>query len=130
MDNNSEALQFGYGIFETMLIKKGELVYFDEHFKRASDALLYLDMKKIDHEILLAETKKYIEENEIVDGVLKICFYLNNGNTETVFYNRKNPYTHEDYMDGFKLCLSEIMRHSSNPIYKIKSTNFRRGNGF
>lgn len=124
MDNNSEALQFGYGIFETILIRNGELVYFSEHFSRASVALLYLGMKTISKEKLLADTNKYIEENDIVDGVLKICFYLNNGCTEIVFYNRKNPYTDKDYMNGFKLCLSEIKRHSENPIYSIKSTNF------
>ncbi len=118
----SEGLLFGYGAFETILVKNNIAIDFDSHYNRLKSTLDYLDMSLISKEDLLKEAEKHILDKKL--SVLKISCHKNKDKTEILYTSRAFVYTKADYESGYRLGLSTIKRHSDNPIYKIKSTNF------
>lgn len=124
IDVNSEGLQYGYGVFETILVKNNTLIYFSDHYKRLKESLKYLEIHfdKTENE-LRDMAKKFIGDNN-KKSVLKISCHKNSDEVEIVFSKRDFPYSENVYNKGYDLVISNNKRHSLNPIYKIKSTNF------
>lgn len=124
IDVSSEGLQYGYGAFETILVKNSVVYDFDAHFNRLQSAMVYLNMDfKVQMEELYISAREYLEKEERINGVLKISCFLNKNKTEIVFTSRDFPYSDKCYDDGYKICTSKIKRHSDNPIHMIKSNN-------
>ncbi len=127
MDNlinvSSEGLLFGYGAFETILVKDNIAIDFNSHYNRLKTAMDILDMEfSISKETLLKEAFSHVKNSKL--SVLKISCHKDKSKTRIVYSTRDFPYSKEIYDRGYKLKLSNIKRHSENPIYKIKSTNF------
>lgn len=67
------ALLFGYGIFETILIKNSWPIFWEEHLERLEKSCNELGLyMKYNRETLLDGALSLIKINEIVDGILRL----------------------------------------------------------
>ena len=72
--NFDEAYQFGLGVYETIAVEKGELIFFEEHIQRMENALSVVGLRdaispsEYSEEII----KKYVRNEDIDIGVVKI----------------------------------------------------------
>ncbi len=121
----SQAFMFGYGLFETMKVLKGKILFLDEHLERLNKGCKTLKLE-------LNEKKSKIKENcykllklsEIENGVLKILYAKGNDENYLLLTTRQNSYTKEDYKRGFKLMISEYKRNQNSLLTFIKSNNY------
>lgn len=125
---NDDAFNYGYGIFETVLIKKGEPIFFEDHFNRIKQ-----DASQINLNFDYAYEDVYKWVKTLIDSCncqscekigLKIILYKAHGMTDIVVKMREYSYVEEDYKKGYTLGVSEYRRHSTNPIYRMKSMNY------
>lgn len=112
-----EGYMFGIGAFETILIKDSKAVFIDDHLKRLRDSL---DLLCIENDIAKSDVLSYISERKIENGILKIMVSKEN----IILSFRDNQYTKEDYLRGFKLCVSEVLRNETSKLTYIKSFNY------
>ena len=122
MNNNlkitaDEGYWFGLGAFETILVYKNKAVFIEEHLDRLKNAVFYLNIvqEPIDQWIdkRKKEIEKYISENPMENGVLKLTVSKEN----ITITSRKNTYTTEQYEKGFELEYSNIRRNENFPFY-------------
>ena len=112
-----EGYMFGIGAFETILIKDSKAIFIEEHLKRLKDSLEILGIK---NEIAKSDVLLYINDRKIENGILKIMASKDN----TILSFRYNKYTKEDYIRGFKLCVSDVLRNETSKLTYIKSFNY------
>lgn len=108
---------YGIGAFETILVMNGKPLFINEHMERLIMALEYLEIKK---RVTSDEILKFIQLNEIVEGVLKIAVSEQNIHYTT----RKNTYTANMYKNGFKLALCDFQRNETSPLTYHKTLNY------
>lgn len=108
---------YGYGVFETILIREGLPVLIEQHLERMNKALKKLDIHK---EITLDQVEYAIAMLGLYNVALKI-----NVSEANVLYSRRSiAYTQEQYSEGAKLCVSKVYRNPSSPTVNIKSMNY------
>ncbi|WP_294344869.1 aminotransferase class IV [uncultured Clostridium sp.] len=112
-----EGYMFGIGAFETIFIKDSKAIFIEEHLKRLKDSLEILGIK---NEIAKSDVLLYINDRKIENGILKIMASKDN----TILSFRDNKYTKEDYIRGFKLCVSDVLRNETSKLTYIKSFNY------
>jgi branched-subunit amino acid aminotransferase/4-amino-4-deoxychorismate lyase len=121
----SEGLLYGYGIFETLLIKKGKPVYLEEHYERMIKGS---DQLKINFEMSLSKFKFYInlylKKNSLSDCVLRITVLKNKDKYDILVTHRDITYKALHYREGFKVEISEFKRNSHSILTNVKSTNY------
>ncbi len=119
--NFDEGYQFGLGVYETIAVEKGELIFFKEHIQRMENALSVVGLRdaispsEYSEEII----KKYVRNEDIDIGVVKISISEEN----VILTKRENQYTDENYENGYRVGISKIMRNESSPFTYIKSLN-------
>ena len=120
--NFDEGYQFGLGVYETIAVEKGELIFFEEHIQRMENALSVVGLRdaispsEYSEEII----KKYVRNEDIDIGVVKISISEEN----VILTKRENQYTDENYEEGYRVGISKIMRYESSPFTYIKSLNW------
>lgn len=108
---------YGYGVFETILIREGQAVFLEEHLERLAEALKTLDIKKT----VTSEDVEYaIAALRVFNGALKV----NVSEDNVIFTVRSLSYTSEQYRDGATLCQSYVYRNPTSPTVGIKSMNY------
>lgn len=121
----SQAFMFGYGLFETLKVVDGEILFFSEHInrlRRGTDILkLKLNWKCDD---IFSDCKRLIELNKVVDGVLKLTFAKHDTEDYLFLTTRENSYKSEDYKRGFKMMFSEFRRNKHSLLVSVKSNNY------
>ncbi len=123
MNKTSKSLNYGIGLFETMAVVQGHIQYLNRHLERLFDSM---DALSVSYEITVDTLKKdlesYVEEHTLTHCGLKVVI----GDTTPVYTitHRNIPYDISDYEKGMALSISEIRRHSSNPLLGHKSTNY------
>ena len=129
MNNNlkitaDEGYWFGLGAFETIWVYKNKAVFIEEHLDRLKNAVFYLNIvqEPIDQWIdkQKKEIEKYISENPMENGVLKLTVSKEN----ITITSRKNTYTTEQYEKGFELEYSNIRRNETSPFTYMKTLNY------
>ncbi|MBF8984631.1 aminotransferase class IV [Lutibacter sp. B2] len=122
---NSEGFQYGYGLFETIKICNGKLLFFDEHIQRLKNGCTSLNIPiKENFCFLKYYSKDLILANNIKYGALKILYTKNKDKYDFYLYTRNNPYTKELYHKGFYVCFSEIKKNPHTPLTYVKSANY------
>jgi len=123
MNKTSKSLNYGIGLFETMAVVQGHIQYLDRHLERLFDSM---DALGVTYEITVDTLKNalesYVEEHTLRHCGIKVVI----GDTTPVYTitHRNIPYDSSDYEKGMALSISEIRRHSSNPLLGHKSTNY------
>jgi len=108
---------YGYGVFETLRVINGNIVFLEEHLSRLNKGLRYLDIKKI---INKQEVKTATEALMCYNGVIKI----NVSEENTVFTTRPMMYSQKQYEEGYRLTLSRVKRNPTSHTVGIKSMNY------
>ncbi len=108
---------YGYGVFETILVKEGIPVLAQYHLERLNEGLKTIGVHKtIAHEDL----GKAISLLQCYNGSVKV----NVSEANTIFSIRQVSYTQEQYQAGAKLTISEVLRNPTSPSVYIKSMNY------
>ena len=110
-----EGLQFGRGVFETLLVDEAPQ-YLPQHLARLSRGMAAL---KLPHDVSAADIRELIATFSIKHCVLKILATERN----LILSTRENPYKEADYRRGIRLQTSAIRRNPSSPATFIKSIN-------
>lgn len=121
----SEAFNFGFSLFETILVRDGRLIIFDRHIERLNRSLELLGIKhRFDSANLKADAEKVIEINNFKNGALKILASKAGEEIRTVITLRDADYSDELYQRGYKLKFSKVRRNQDSILHRIKSANF------
>ena len=118
-NNNIEidsGLFFGRGVFETILVKE-KAIFLDEHIERLNKAINALSLGKA---INKDDVISFINENNIKNKALKIVVTEKN----LVYSTRDIKYKDEDYINGFKVRISEVLRNSTSRVVAFKTLNY------
>ena len=121
----SESFMFGYGLFETLKVLNGKILFLEEHIDRLINGCktLKLPLKDPKKDIEL-DCYKLLELNQVKNGVLKILYSKNKDKEYLLLTTRHNPYTEDNYKSGFKVMFSDIKRNQHSIIAFIKSNNY------
>jgi len=121
---------YGEGVFETFRYKEKLPKYIDYHFERLSKGCEILNIPKITKEDFLFYIEDAVSKSEGEDLYVKIII-LSEGNS----YFPLKPYgknvivitkPYEPIKEEIRLTVSPYKVHSSDPLLKIKSTNYLR----
>lgn len=124
-------LLYGHGVFETMLVSQGKVVFVEEHLQRLFDSL-----KKIKIDIqegpqnLREITGHLVKVNGLVKGSLRLTVTAGDPDSTGKNYNilvsgrHGLRYLPEQYQKGYKVGVSRIRRNQYSPVVYIKSTNY------
>ncbi|MCK8815809.1 aminotransferase class IV [Natroniella sulfidigena] len=115
---SSELAKFGVGLFETMKVIGGRVIFLEEHLDRLYDGLADLEIPiEVSKEELEQEILDYVEGME--DQALRVTVCDEGYN----FSTREIPYQPEDYQRGYKVMLAPLKRGQST-LYQYKTTNY------
>ena len=109
-------LFFGRGVFETILVKE-KAIFLDEHIERLNKSINALSLGKA---INKDDVISFINENNIKNKALKIVVTEKN----LVYATREIKYKDEDYINGFKVRISEVLRNSTSRVVAFKTLNY------
>ena len=115
-----EGYSFGLGLFETILLYKGKLVFLDEHLARINKSITDLELKI--EKLKKDEVFQYLNNNKntLEYEVLKIVLSEKN----RLFLKREYTYTEKDYQKGFSLNISKVRRNESSIFTFHKTLNY------
>ena len=113
---------FGMGVFETIAIEKGKPLFLEWHLERMVQGLSILNIHndKFEEEVNVLKIEKYLMDNPMQHGVLKIMVSEKN----ITFTKRDNNYTKEDYEKGFRLGITDVYRNETSKLTYIKSFHY------
>jgi 4-amino-4-deoxychorismate lyase len=121
----SQGFQFGYGVFETILVSKGIPCFVDMHYERLRAGCSKLGLElKLDIEAMYTQGVKLSEACNISEGRLKlICFRdaAADSSIMTISTYKQEASTIEQ---GLSLGISSIMRNPHSPMCYLKSLNY------
>jgi Branched-chain amino acid aminotransferase/4-amino-4-deoxychorismate lyase len=111
--NLDDGFSFGIGVFETMAVVNGKVIFADRHLQRIQKGLAALEINEP------KELVNYFQEedNEYPNGVKKVAVSADN----IIINYRDNPYTKADYERGFKLEIAKVRRNETSPFTYVKS---------
>lgn len=109
----SKGLKFGYGVFETIGYN-GELMYFDDHMTRLNAALAFLDLPTVVPEHIKEKALEYLKNTD--HNGIRISIYADEP-CEITYETR-----HTLSKSSYKVMYSDIGRHSSDSLLRIKSS--------
>ncbi|HHW43715.1 MAG TPA: aminodeoxychorismate lyase [Desulfotomaculum sp.] len=119
---------YGYGLFETILVRQKRPVLLAEHLNRLKDGSAVLGMTP---PLPLNELPRLVEqtiaENGTVDGALRLTLSAGTapggvpGNL--IISTRPLPYGPRDYRQGFRAGWSSLKRNEYSPLVRLKTLN-------
>lgn len=108
---------YGYGVFETILVREGTAILMAPHLERLNQGLSTLSIRKT---VTSKDVVRAIAMLRCYNGALKV----NVSEAHTVFSIRPANYTADQYKNGARLALSEVYRNPSSPTVYLKSMNY------
>ncbi|WZL72894.1 aminotransferase class IV [Clostridiaceae bacterium 35-E11] len=121
----SEGLQYGYGLFETIKIYKGEMLFIKEHLERFQKGCQVLNIPiHYDINLIRKYCNQLISVNNIDFGALKILYTKNKNIYHLCITTRQSPYIKEKYIKGFALCFAASRKNPYASLTYIKSNNY------
>jgi len=108
---------YGYGLFETILVRAGVGIFIEAHLQRLNKGLHDIGINK---KITVEEVQQSMLLLKCYNGALKI----NVSEKQTIFSVRTIGYTAEHYEHGAKLKLSSVYRNPSSPLVYLKTMNY------
>lgn len=125
IDPLSESLMYGSGIFETINFERDEICFLQDHLERMRSAAQTLRMELcFSDEQIETFLHDLIAAEALAGGVAKINLLSNLKENILMITIRQNPYTAEQYQNGFRLKISEYRRNERSSLVGIKSNNY------
>ena len=114
--NLDEGFAYGLGVFETMAVVNGQVIFAKQHLQRLRKGLATLGIKEQE------DVKAHFEshDDKCINGVKKVIV----SDANIMVNYRENPYTKADYQQGFKLEIAKVRRNETSPFTYIKSLNY------
>lgn len=120
-----DGLLYGYGVFETILLKEKKLIYLEEHYNRLIKAVERLKINMdLSFEKLSLYFNLYTEKNSLENSILRVTILKNRDSFDILITHRENKYKSSKYREGFKIEISEFKRNPHSIISGIKSVNY------
>ncbi len=126
-------LLYGEGLFETIKVSQGRLLFLEKHLKRLVNGCAVLGIN-VSREELLASLQETMQLNKITEGSLRLTV---TGGEKTGDFSEPNPrgnyfitgqkgnlYSPTDYLQSYKGLISSIKRNPFSPVVYLKSLNF------
>ncbi|MGH8019933.1 MAG: aminotransferase class IV, partial [Opitutaceae bacterium] len=120
----SDGFLFGLGLFETIKVLGGRLVFFADHFARLRRGAAELSLPfatPVDE--LRAHCLDCLAANQLVDGALKIVVFQDAAGVSELVLTRPPAYHPEHYARGFRLQTVRDGRRE-NKICGLKTLNY------
>lgn len=114
--NLDEGFNFGYGVFETILVKE-KPVFLKEHLKRLNKALKTINIDKV-----ITEDEVYKNSGQL--DCKNCALKLSVSNKNVIYSTRNISYKEEDYSKGFSVKISEMKRNPYAHNVYLKSFNY------
>lgn len=119
-----EGFYYGIGLFETLAVEQEKPVFWEQHIRRLRKGLevLSYSAQEVEDKVVLIKEKVYGCDvcRGIHHGMLKIMVSAKN----VVVKTGPNPYEEKDYEQGFRLCLSNVVRNETSPFTYLKSFHY------
>lgn len=71
----NRALQFGDGLFETLVFKKNKILFLDKHFERLKKGSEKLNIINFPNEVWLKDINTAISQTTLTSGIIKIMLF-------------------------------------------------------
>jgi len=121
----SEAFLYGFGLFETVKVLDGKMIFLKEHLERLKKGSSVLKLEFIYKEDDIEEyCYDIINRDSLINGAIRISYSKNINDYYLLISTRENNYKKETYKKGFKLCFSTIKRNPYSPLVYVKSNNY------
>ena len=99
-----DGFMFGQGLFETIKVVGGKLVFFDDHIARLSRSAPVVGLKLVSDSVQLrTRCEQVIATNGLVDGNLKVILFQDEGGAGEIVLARAGLYPAAFYERGFSL---------------------------
>lgn len=119
---SSDGFQYGYGLFETILVKNNNASNLAQHLNRLKNSAYVLsgETVQIDEKSISASISK------LPQGlcVLKILLYKDKLCFKTKIFHRPYLYSIDKLLSGFSLMKATIIKNKSNWLLQHKTTNY------
>jgi branched-subunit amino acid aminotransferase/4-amino-4-deoxychorismate lyase len=125
LNPTNQGFQFGYGVFETILISKGVPCFVDMHYRRFIKGCHRLGLElKLGVEEIYTQAIMLSEACNITEGRLKVICFRDVENDAIMMtlsdYKPEESIVHK----GLTLGISSIMRNPHSPMCYLKSLNY------
>lgn len=121
----SQAFQFGAGLFETIRVQEGLPLLWSEHMKRLQKSSVELGMDVgLDAALLEEWSLKLLNENPVKRCSMKLLWFSDPSEQSAFFYFKPLEYGADQHREGLKLGLSEIRRNPHSRITAHKTLNY------
>ncbi|MGL5207434.1 MAG: aminotransferase class IV [Acidaminococcaceae bacterium] len=120
------AFQFGYGLFETILVRSGSPADFERHIQRLAGSIRQIDHADSTFAVheLMDKAFSALASCKGSKNVLKIVAYKEEASWKTILLLRPYLYTSADYERGFRLIESSSCRNAKSLLVYHKSLNY------
>ncbi len=116
---------YGYGVFETIKVTDGKLVFFADHMERLKQSALVMGLNLTRHpDQIGADCLQIIKKNEMLRGALRVTLSKGLKADNLLITARENPYTRQMFEQGLKICTSDSIRNEKSRLVSIKSNNY------
>ena len=121
----SQAFMFGYGVFETLKVLKGKILFMEEHLERLEKGCRTLNISLNEEKSKIVEDSyKLLKTKNIENGVLRISYSKGEDENYLVVSTRESSYKKEDYERGFNITFSKLRKNENSILTYIKSNNY------
>jgi len=121
------AFQYGFGLFETILVRDGHPADLEQHIHRLQRSINQLDSESrclFDTRSLKETVLLSLSERQEKTEVLKIIVYREAKQWNYLLMTRQYPYSKKDYERGFTLRQSESLRNPQSLLVYHKTLNY------
>lgn len=120
-----QAVDYGYGVFETLCAVKGKLLYPKEHYERMLQSCQTLDLK------METSLKQWMKASEELMGktpekftVVKWVVSYAEPQARAFVQKKKYPYVSKQFIEGFGLKISRNKRNPQDQMTFHKTNNY------
>lgn len=133
-DTSNRSMRYGDGIFETIKLVNGELMFWKDHYNRLFKGMKHLKLDTIgkEEDFWKKEVEKVIVKNYFTNARIRIIVYRNSPGTYTPMGNRVGfliegtRFDKPNYMyskEGLRLGLFEGDHKGMSPMNNLKTTS-------
>ena len=120
-----EGYNYGFGLFETLKIVNGNIIFLKEHVNRLEKGCIDLDLQfEYNEATLQGYAKDLLLSNHITNGSLKILYAKNKEQYSLLITTNENKYTEDLYKKGYQICFAAGKRNPHTKLTYIKSNNY------
>ncbi len=108
---------YGFGVFETILIREGVPMFLGDHLDRLNQSLSQLGINK-------SVTKEDVDYAISAFRCHNIALKINVSESAVVITTRQVTYTRDHYQEGLKLTISDVLINPTSPLTYMKTMNY------